>query len=251
MIKIIAIICVYNEEEVIEKCIENAREQGFTPIVIDNGCTDGTAEILKRLNVLVFERFTEKFDCDELIKWGIVVAKQIGCDWYVIKDADDFFETYDGKKVSEVVKEANDEGYNCMRFDMYEFWPTVDDDLDIEDFTDRIRYYSYYNSRYLKMVKNSSEINLDNPHYAKGVIKESPVRLVFKHYKFINLKQGKIKVQERLLRRIEKKDICTQYDNFTTAAKFYVLERNVYSKLYKFEGMLVKKRVFDGWRSKN
>jgi len=246
--KIIAVICVYNEEMVIENCIKNAREQGLDVIIIDNGCTDKTIDICKRLNAPVFEHFTKKFDCNEIIRWGVRKAKEIGCDWYVIKDADDIFETYDGRKIVDVVNEADRSGYNCMRFDMYEFWPTEEDNKSIKDFIKRIHYYSYYNSRYSKMVKNSSEIILDNPHYALGEIKESPVRLVFRHYKFVSLEHGRKKVQTRMQRILAKKDICTQYKKITNESRFYVLEKDVYSKLYRFNGTWIKKRVFDGWR---
>lgn len=249
MIKIIAIICVYNEEEVIKKCIENGREQGLDVIVVDNGCTDRTVGIAKGLGVPVFEHITEKYNVFELNKWAISCAKKIGCDWYVLKDADEMFETYDRKTaVREAVIKASREGYNCMRFDMYEFWPTVDDDLSIADFTERIQYYSYWNSRYLKMIKNSPEIYTESHHAPEGAIKESPERLILKHYKFISLEQGRRKVKSRLNRFHTTKGANSQYNKFTDESKFYVLEKDIYSKLHKFDGTWIKTRVFDGWR---
>jgi len=246
--KIIAFIAVYNEEEYIEKCIKNAKEQGFDVIVIDNGCTDKTIELVKRLDIPIFEHKTEKYNIFEFNEYAILQAKKLGCDWYVQKDADEIFETYDGRKIIDVVKEADDLGYNCMGFDMYEFWPTVDDDLSIKNYIDRIQYYSYFDSRHLKMIKNSPEIRTNNSHAPSGIIKESPNKLLFRHYKFINLEQGRRKVKSRLDRFYTTKDINIQYNKFTNESKFYVLERNVYSKLYKFDGTWIKKKVFDGWR---
>ena len=251
MIKIIAFIIVYNEEEVIRKCIENAREQGLVPVVIDNGCTDGTIGIAEDLEVPVFEYKTEKYNVYEMNRWAILKVKEIGCDWYVLKDADEIFETYDGREVATVVNEADGLGYNCMRFHSYEFWPTVDDDLTIKDFTDRIQHYSYLSDRHLKMIKNSPEISINNPHSPRGEIKESPVKLVLRHYKFINLEQGRRKVKSRLSRYGYPpcdKSTSRQYRKFTDESKFYVLEKNVYPKLYKFDGTWNKKKVFDGWR---
>jgi len=131
---------------------------------------------------------------------------------------------------------------------MYEFWPTVDDDLSIKDFTKRIQYYSYFGNRHLKMIKNSPEIWSDNPHMPRGTIKESPNRLILRHYKFIGLEQGRRKVKARLTRTYNPKKRFMQYRKFTDESKFYVLEKDIYSKLYKFDGTWVKKRVFDGWR---
>ncbi|GAH16098.1 unnamed protein product, partial [marine sediment metagenome] len=87
--KIIAFIIVYNEEEIIEKCIENAKEQGLETIVIDNGCTDSTIEIVKSLGIPVYENKTEKYRIHEIYRWAIACVKKIGCDWYVVKDADE------------------------------------------------------------------------------------------------------------------------------------------------------------------
>lgn len=260
MIKIIAFTIVFNEEEIIEKCLKNAKEQGLIPIVIDNGCSDGTIGIVKDMGIPVFEHITQKYHVYRLIDKAILKAKKIGCNWYVLKDADEIFETYDGRKVVEVVNEADKAGYNCMRFDMYEFWPTIDDDLSIKDFTERIQHYSYYSSNYLKMIKNSKEIRTRDPHTPGGTIKESPTRLLFRHYKFISLEQGRRKARNRLIIKrcaTKKKHVSRRFYDFaarfnvpTDEDKFYVLEKDVYSKLHKFDGTWNKKRVFDGWRGK-
>lgn len=248
MIKIIAFIVVYNEEDVIEKCIENAIEQGLDVIVIDNGCTDGTIAIAKALDIPVLKYKTAKYNVFECNEWAISQAKKIGCDWYVAKDADEIFETHDRRKIVEAVNEADNLGYNCMRFDMYEFWPTVDDDLSITDFTERIQYYSYFSSRYLKMIKNSPEILTDSHHAPKGVIKESPIGLILRHYKFIGLEQGRRKVKTRRDRIANVRGVCKQYNNFTYESRFYVLEKEIYQRLNKFNGTWIKEKVFDGWR---
>ena len=249
MIKIIAFIAVYNEEEIIEKCIKNAKEQGLDVLVLDNGCTDKTMEIVKSLDVSVFEYKTEKYNIFELNEQAILKAKKIGCDWYVEKDADEMFETYDKNiTVKEAVMKADKEGYNCMRFDMYEFWPTVIDDPTIIDFTSRIQHYSYYGDGHLKMIKNSPEIQTNSSHQPKGVIKESPERLILRHYKFISIEQGRKKIKNRLSRFYTTKGTNVQYNNFIDEDKSYVLEKEVYSRLYRFDGSWIKKKVFDGWR---
>ena len=255
MIKIIAFIVVYNEEEIIEKCIENARDQGLDVIVIDEGCTDRTIEIVKGFNMPVFENKVKIHNPYRANDWAISKVREIGCDWYVEKDADEIFETYDKRTIVETVNEADNLGYNCMRFDMYEFWPTVIDDMAIKDFTKRIQYYSYYSSRYLKMIKNSSEIYTNEPHRARGKIKESPNRLLLRHYRFIGLEQGRKKAKNRLgkyditrSRAIPFFDFARRFNKPVDESGFYVLEEDVYSKLHKFDGTWIKKQVFDGWR---
>lgn len=248
MIKIIAFIAVYDEEDTVEKCIEYAKKQGLDVIVVDNGCADRTMEIVKGLGVRTFEHKTEEYNIHELNKWAISQAKKIGCDWYVQLDADEIFDTYDGRTIVEVVNEADGLGYNCMRFDMYEFWPTTIDDLSIEDFIVRIQHYSYYDSRHLKMIKNSPEIWTDSSHRPNGAIRESPQRLILRHYKFISLEQGRKKITSRLKRFYTTKSHNRQYNKFIDEDSSYVLEKKIYQRLHKFNGTWIKKRVFDGWR---
>jgi len=255
MMKIIAFTIVYNEEELIEKCLENTIEQGLIPIVIDNGCTDKTIEIVNNMGIPVFEHKTEEYHVYQMIERAISIAKRIGCDWYVLKDADEIFETYDGRRVIEVVSEADNAGYNCMRLDMYEFWPTVYDDLSIKDFTKRIQYYTYYADSRLKMLKNSPEIYTRDPHRPgrRSKNKESPVRLLFRHYRFISLEQGRRKAKNRITKRCLTKKRYSPYYDFARRFgedkdMFYVLERDVASKLNKFNGIWSKERVFGCWR---
>ena len=171
-----------------------------------------------------------------------------------MKDADEIFETYDRRRrIINLVNEADKAGYNCMRFDMYEFWPTVYDDLSIKDFAERIQHYTYFDDEHLKMLKNNSEIYTRDPHRPGGKIKESPVRLLFKHYRFINLEQGRRKAKRRLAKFcLTKKRHPPYYDFALRFGKdkdmFYVLEKNIASKLNKFNGTWSKERVFGCWR---
>lgn len=98
------------------------------------------------------------------------------------------------------------------------------------------------------MIKNSPEIYTDSHHVPKGIIKESPVRLILKHYKFISLEQGRRKVRTRRARIARIKGVCKQYRKFTDESRFYVLDKEIYQRLNKFDGTWDYEKVFDGWR---
>ena len=243
-----AFIFVYNEEAMIENCILNARKQGLYPIVIDNGCTDGTMGIVKGMCVPMYEHITTNYNVYEFNEWAIARMKEMGCDWYVQLDADEVFESYGEETVAEVVSEADAGGYNCIRFDLYEFWPTEDDDMGITDIAERIRYYSYYDDNHLKLIKNSPEINTICSHRPRGELREYPEHLIMRHFKFVGLEQGRQKVKDRLARFFTTTGVNMQYNEFTNASRFYVLPEEVYSGLNKFDGTWIKEKVFNGWR---
>ncbi|MDD5540161.1 MAG: class I SAM-dependent methyltransferase [Candidatus Marinimicrobia bacterium] len=251
--KIVSITHVYNEEMQIEACINNSREQGLIPIIIDNGCTDRSIDIAKDMGAIILKHFTDTFEIYGFYTWSIARAKEIGCDWYILKDTDEIFETYNGQKVRESIIEADAAGFNCMDCDLYEFWPTVDDNMNEPDFIKRINHYSYYKAPLHRIVKNIPQVWADSPHIAKGNIKLSPEHIVLRHYKFISLEQGRAKVASRRARYSQQNISAgghTQYNYFTDDSKYYVLERDIYSKLHVYNGTWIKEQVFDGWRKK-
>jgi len=251
--KVIAIIRARNEEEFIAKNIDNSRKQGLFPIVINNECTDRTLDCIDK-DVPVFNYEANRYyDMRGIINYGIRKAKEIGCDWYILKDADEMLETYDGRSVVDVVSEAHLGGYNCMNCDSYSFWATVDDDGGIEDFTQRMQYYTFFNMPHIKAIRNSAEIQTSHPHSPGGVVHKSPVNLIIRHYKFLNAEQGRHKVESRTSRynpaeiargeHIHYRGLVGKKDD-----GHYVLEKGTYTKLNKFDGTWIRKQVWSEWR---
>lgn len=249
--KVISFTCVFNEERFIERCIDNALSQGMTPIVINNGCTDNTLNIVQKLGIPIFDYITPTFELQALIGHGAEVARNVGCDWYVLQDADELMETYDGRRVVDVIEEEDGKGFNCMNFDSYSFWPTEADDVSEKDFTKRIRHYTFFDIPYTRAVKNSPEIGLDHPHLPGGEQHLSPVNMVIRHYKFLDAEHGREKVCARRA-RYDPWNIAqgshTHYNNVGIDDEFFVLKPEVYNKLNIYNGAWVRQQVWDEWR---
>ena len=70
------IICVYNEEEKISRCIDSVRTQTYSNWelwIIDDGSTDGTAEIVKK-----YEATDERIHLHSQENQGIALARKTG-----------------------------------------------------------------------------------------------------------------------------------------------------------------------------
>jgi hypothetical protein len=249
--KVVAFTYILDEEATIEACINNSIEQGMVPFVINNGCIDRSMDIVRGMGVECISHFTDEFDMYDLVRFGSEQARKLGCDWCVLKDADELMETYDGRTVAAVIEEADRAGYNCINFDSYSFWPTVDDDVAETDFTKRINHYTFFDIPWQRAVKNIPGVWLHHPHYAGGDVCVAPVHPIIRHYKFVDAKQGKAKVKLRRL-RYKAAEVAqgshTHYNRFTDEDRYYVLERDVYQGLNRFDGTWIRKQVWDEWR---
>ena len=95
-LRIFGIISVYNESDIIEQTLAHMRAQRIPLIVIDNGSTDGTYQLLENeinKSVLFLKRIqTEKFELVFLLKNLYDSALKFKPDWLIRFDADEFLE---------------------------------------------------------------------------------------------------------------------------------------------------------------
>ena len=76
MNKVSVVVPVYNTREYLERCVESLIEQSYSDIeilLIDNGSTDGSAEIIDR-----FASCNEKIKAYHLEEKGVSRARNIG-----------------------------------------------------------------------------------------------------------------------------------------------------------------------------
>ena len=107
--KITAIICTYNEEKHIERCILNIKEICPQIIVVDSFSTDKTVEIAKSLGAEV--HFKEYITYSEKLNYAINNLKIQG-DWVMRIDADEYMD----KKAKEVISAINEENGEIKGF---------------------------------------------------------------------------------------------------------------------------------------
>lgn len=84
---IIAIIPAYNEEKNIKKVIENCKKYVHKIIVIDDGSTDNTVQVIQNMDVITI-RNRENKGKTEAVKIGFVRGLKEGAGIFVLLDAD-------------------------------------------------------------------------------------------------------------------------------------------------------------------
>lgn len=203
---ILATMTVLNEEDIISEVIEDIINQKIKPVVLDNGSSDETYEILKdyeRKGRIILTQSSESGVKSNVIRRKLYdVALTYSPDWFVRIDADEFLETgQENKSLREGICEADNGGYNLIQFNRFDFFMT-DDDEEASSVKKRLRYYSYQNDFQYRAWKYFPGINRDTishfPLFPKEITyKIFPKKFVLRHYPFRSREQAEKKMSDR------------------------------------------------------
>lgn len=105
--KAVALIPAYNEEETIEKVVSEIKHVGLTPVVVDDGSTDRTYEIAKKMNIKVIKH-SENRGKGEALKTGFnyILENLPEVDNVVIVDADMQYSPKDSVKILDPLRKG-------------------------------------------------------------------------------------------------------------------------------------------------
>jgi len=104
------LIPVFNEEEVLENIITEIKKEGYSNIiVVDDGSTDNTYEVVKKQKVIVLRHLLNRGK-GAAIKTGFEAAKLLKAEIIITVDGDG---QHDPKDIKKLVKKI-DEGYDVV-----------------------------------------------------------------------------------------------------------------------------------------
>jgi hypothetical protein len=136
--RIVAILPPFNEEDVIGSVIQHYVDDGVEVYLIDNCSTDGTVEIARQWlgnGVIRIERFPDdvggsdrarkEYMWGEILRRNEVLAAELGADWYIRADADEFREgPWPEMSHAEAIMLVDALGYTAVQSEVLEFRPT-------------------------------------------------------------------------------------------------------------------------------
>lgn len=219
--KVLAILHLYNEEDVIKKTIEYLLCQGLFVYVLDNWSTDNSYEIAKKCvsenpGKVFLHRFPESGGSN-YYDWYLQLEKteQLSCeldfDWFIHYDCDEFrVSPWKNCSLKEFIFNVDQLGYNCIENTVIDFRITENEQENIfmED--------TYFDFRYndimfdqVKTWKKCSNVDLKSSggHFVRvdnPVI--FPLKILNRHYPLRCLSQAKKKVYQDRLPRFEKEN---------------------------------------------
>ena len=219
----LAFICAFNEADIIRWTIRGLHEQGVDVHLIDNGSTDGTAEIAAECGLAGFESVPRASQQSwvELLRIVEARAASSRADWCLHHDADEIRRVPSGESLAQGFARLNSAGYTAVDHNVYEFVHTQDG---FDGTQDPEPFFTHYrldtlNQRcgQVKSWRNLGPVNLASSaghRVAAPWIRVAPERWIMKHYPIRSQAHGKRKVfQERAWSSQEKSwNWHVQYD---------------------------------------
>jgi len=200
-LKIVGMIPVYNEVDIISEVIDNLLSQQIELVVLDNGSTDGSYEICKKYaekGLIELEQFkSPKFDWHMILRMLYDMALKKNPDWVLRADQDELLESgIKNLNLREAITKEDENGFNLIQFDVFEFFMTDKDNNSMQSVRKRHPYYSWQHDDAYRAWKYFPGIRSEDagghyPVFPQNIrYRISPRKFVLRHYRFRNINQA-------------------------------------------------------------
>jgi glycosyltransferase involved in cell wall biosynthesis len=192
---ITAILAIRNEELYLANCLSHLVRHGLDFVIIDNGSSDGSAEIYRRRefarNLVDVQQltFAGVFSLSEQLKRKMEVISALDTDWVVHLDVDEVMHSnVEGETLSLKLRRLDAEGWNAVNFDEFVFLPIENEYLpELSGYQPILHYYFYqpFSPRLVRAWRKASGFSLldHGGHLLTGPdLRLAPEHLVLRHY---------------------------------------------------------------------
>jgi Glycosyl transferase family 2 len=148
--RVVAIVAAYNEADIIEESVGDLIDQGVDVYLIDNASTDTTVAQVERFlgsGLLGVERFppagaSTEFEWAALLRRKEALAAELGANWFIHHDADEFREgPWPGRTLKSAIQAVDSLGFNAIDFELLNFRVTRHDMPPGEGVRTALAYY--------------------------------------------------------------------------------------------------------------
>jgi hypothetical protein len=241
LLPVLAVMHVYNEQDIIASTIQHLLDQGIDVHVIDNWSTDDTYSIVKSLASkyprITYEQFPEKannkFELAKMLTRVTEVAKsKPQYKWVMLNDADEIrWSPWPGVNLQEAFSFIDSLGYSAADYTVFNFSPTKEGFSAKHDPLNFFEYGEFSGQEghfvQVKSWKNNPEADLaptGGHHVAFPNQRIFPFKFLLGHYPIRSSQHGREKVfRERKARFSEeerKKGWHVQYDGIDEKTSF-------------------------------
>jgi len=239
--RIVAIISAHNEGDVIYHVIGDLVKQGVEVYLLNHCSTDNTVEEAAKWlgkGLIHIENFpqeagyhlvnADKYVWYEILRRKEELAAQLGADWYIHTDADEFRESpWEGYSLSTAIQAVDRLGYTAIDFALLNFRPIDNSFAPGADVRDYLKHYEWgenFNDRQVKCWKNvgaAVDLKSSGGHHVQFEgCKVFPTKFILRHYPIRSQAHGERKVfaerKARFFAAEKQAGWHVQYDNVMT-----------------------------------
>ncbi len=172
--KITAILAVRNERAYLYNCLSHLIDNGLDFILIDNGSTDGTYELLQtapfkdHMVGYIHQPYSGFFDWKGLMETRELAAKNCDADWVLFVSADEIMHSYvSDETLADAINRVAVTGADVIDFNEFVFLPLENNYVsDIRGAQD-LRHYYFYEPRKPRLMR-ARRRDLDVSHVNAG-----------------------------------------------------------------------------------
>ena len=235
----VAILIVYNEQDVIGPTIQKLVDDGVGVYIIDNWSTDRTPEIVRQFEgkgLVGMERFpaepSEVFPFVALLRRVADLAVELKADWYIHADADERRSSpWPGVSLRDAFWLVDRAGFNAIDHTVINYRPIDNGFQPGTDYERHFRYFEMGRTGDLLMQvntwKNVGPVNLDRWAGHQAVFpgrRVFPYKFLVKHYPIRSQEHGEQKVFRERGARWDKRERARgwhiQYDKVRPRQSF-------------------------------
>jgi hypothetical protein len=212
--RVVAIVAVRNEDDILEPCIQTLRSEGVDVYILDNWSTDRSAAIAESLvgnGVIGIERFpatgpSDTWDWARMLQRMEAIATEVAADWYLHTDVDEVRRSpWPDASLRDALFHVGRQGYNVVDYTELAFRPLDEGYRAGSSLEEHFRHYAFDQSvdnQYKTWKSTGVRVYLarsghDATFSGRRVY---PCNFLFKHYPIRSQAHGEQKVRSRMAR---------------------------------------------------
>jgi hypothetical protein len=199
--RIVALLCAYNEERFVQSCLAHLLAQGLEVYLLDNDSIDRTVEIAQHFlgkGLIAIERFPRAkiFDLRSILERKQQLAASLEADWFMHADLDEIrLPPKNFPTLAAALADADRNGFNGVNFLESTFIPTAEHpDHEHENFQQTMRWYypflPFFPHRLTAWKRQSAPVNLTSSgghQVSFPSLRMSPEPFAMRHYLFLSV----------------------------------------------------------------
>ncbi len=245
---VLAILHIFNEQDVIASTISHLLDQGLDVHIIDNWSTDDTYSIVESLAAtssrITYERFpntpNNAFELEKmLVRVAAVAREKEQYSWIVLNDADEIrWSPWEGVTLQEAISFIDSVCYNAIDYTVFNFVPTEEGFDESHTLKDFFKYgeFSGISGHFvqIKTWKNvpGAELAPSGGHRVAFADQEVfPLKFLLGHYPIRSTKHGLAKIfkerKSRYSKEERRKGWHVHYDDIDKSTSFLGDKKNL------------------------